>query len=147
MAAVLSLLALTPSGSSAQVGSTVTYPFNEGLEMTAVGRLSSGAPFTPMVASDINADGARNDRAFIFDPNATADTSVANGMRRLLDGSSRASDCLKSQIGTVAGRNSCTGPWQPSLDLQVNYRPFGFGLNRRLMLSLTTSTSSAGWIS
>ncbi|HEX5071603.1 MAG TPA: carboxypeptidase regulatory-like domain-containing protein [Gemmatimonadaceae bacterium] len=117
---------------------TVTYPFNEGLEMTAIGRLSSGAPFTPMVASDINADGARNDRAFIFDPRTTADTSVANAMRRLLGGSSRASDCLESQIGTVAGRNSCTGPWQPSLDFQVNYRPFAFGLDRRLMLSLTT---------
>ena len=117
---------------------TLTYPFNEGLEVTAIGRMSSGAPFTPMVASDINADGARNDRAFIFDPNTTADTGVANAMRRLLDGSSRASDCLKSQVGAVAGRNSCTGPWQPSLDFQVNYRPFAFGLNRRLMLSLTT---------
>jgi len=117
---------------------TMTYPFSEGLEMTVIGRLSSGAPFTPMVASDINADGARNDRAFIFDPNTTADPSVANAMRRLLDGSSRASDCLKSQIGSVAGRNSCTGPWQPSLDFQVNYRPFALGLDRRLMLSLTT---------
>jgi len=117
---------------------TLTYPFNEGLEVTAIGRMSSGAPFTPMVASDINADGARNDRAFIFDPNTTADTGVANAMRRLLDGSSRAADCLKSQVGAVAGRNSCTGPWQPSLDFQVNYRPFAFGLNRRLMLSLTT---------
>jgi len=118
---------------------TLTYPFNEGLEMTAIGRLSSGAPFTPMVASDINADGARNDRAFIFDPNATADTSVANAMRRLMSQSdSRIADCLQSQIGTVAGRNSCTGAWQPSLDFQVNYRPFAFGLNRRLMLSLTT---------
>jgi hypothetical protein len=117
---------------------TLTYPFNEGLELTAIGRMSSGAPFTPMVASDINADGARNDRAFIFDPNKTADTSVANAMRRLLDSNSQAASCLKSQIGTVAGRNSCTGPWQPSLDFQVNYRPFAFGLNRRLMLSLTT---------
>ena len=118
---------------------TVTYPFIEGLEMTAIGRLSSGAPFTPMVASDINADGARNDRAYIFDPNATADTSVANAMRRLISRSdSRISDCLQSQIGTVAGRNSCTGAWQPSLDFQMNYRPFAFGLNRRLMLSLTT---------
>jgi hypothetical protein len=118
---------------------TVTYPFNEGLEMTAIGRLSSGAPFTPMVASDINADGARNDRAFIFDPNATADTGVANAMRRLIDRSaSRVSDCLGSQVGSVAGRNSCSGPWQPSLDFQVNYRPFAFGLDRRLMISVTT---------
>jgi hypothetical protein len=118
---------------------TVTYPFNEGLELTAIGRLSSGAPFTPMVASDINADGARNDRAFIFDPSAATDTGVANAMRRLIDKSaSRIADCLTSQIGTVAGRNSCIGPWQPSLDLQVNYRPRAFGLDRRLMISMTT---------
>jgi hypothetical protein len=118
---------------------TVTYPFNEGLELTAIGRLSSGAPFTPMVASDINADGARNDRAFIFDPAATLDTAVAAGMRRLIEGSaSRVADCLESQIGTVAGRNSCYGPWQPSLDFQVNYRPRVLGLDRRLMFSMTT---------
>ena len=118
---------------------TVTYPFNEGLELTAIGRLSSGAPFTPMVASDINADGARNDRAFIFDPASTADTSVANAMRRLIDKSAtRVADCLTSQIGTVAGRNSCSGPWQPSLDFQVNYRPRVLGLDRRLMISMTT---------
>ena len=118
---------------------TVTYPFNEGLEVTAIGRLSSGAPFTPMVASDINADGARNDRAFIFDPSATPDTGVANAMRRLIDNSaSRVAHCLESQIGTVAGRNSCNGPWQPALDLQLNYRPRVLGLDRRLMISATT---------
>jgi hypothetical protein len=118
---------------------TVTYPFNEGLELTAIGRLSSGAPFTPMVASDINADGARNDRAFIFDPKTTADTGVANAMQRLIGSSaSRVADCLTSQLGAVAGRNSCSGPWQPSLDFQVNYRPRAFGLDRRLMISATT---------
>jgi len=117
----------------------VTYPFNEGLELTAIGRLSSGTPFTPMVASDINADGARNDRAFIFDPASATDTGVANAMRRLMDRSaSRIADCLRSQIGTVAGRNSCEGAWQPSLDFQVNYRPRAFRLDRRLMLSVTT---------
>ena len=118
---------------------TVTYPFNEGLELTTIARLSSGAPFTPIVASDINADGARNDRAFVFDPSATADTGVANAMQRLIEQeSSSVADCLRSQIGAVAGRNSCTGPWQPSLDFQVNYRPRALGLDRRLMLSVTT---------
>jgi hypothetical protein len=118
---------------------TVTYPFNEGLELTAIGRLSSGAPFTPMVASDINADGARNDRAFIFDPTLTSDTSVASAMQRLIDRSApRVADCLRSQMNAVAGRNSCMGPWQPSLDFQVNYRPRVLGLDRRLMLSMTT---------
>lgn len=118
---------------------TVTYPFNEGLELTAIARLSSGAPFTPLVASDINADGARNDRAFIFDPGATTDTSIAVAMQRLIGRStSRVADCLTSQIGEVAGRNSCVGPWQPSLDFQVNYRPRVLGLDRRLLVSVST---------
>jgi hypothetical protein len=47
---------------------SLTWPINLGLEVTATGRVSSGAPFTPLVGSDINGDGARNDRAFIYDP-------------------------------------------------------------------------------
>src|SRR5207249_1877386 len=84
-----------------------------------LGRLTSGVPFTPLVGSDVNGDGARNDRALVFDPATTADTALANGMRALLGTASpgvRA--CLQSQAGRVAARNSCTGPWQPSLDLQ-----------------------------
>src|SRR5207247_10150513 len=45
---------------------TVTLPIATALELGAIARLTSGAPFTPVVGSDINGDGARNDRAFIF---------------------------------------------------------------------------------
>ncbi len=118
---------------------TVTYPITAALEVTAIGRLTSGVPFTPLVGSDVNGDGARNDRALVFDPVATADTAVANGMRALLAGASPgARSCLQTQVGRVAARNSCTGPWQPSLDLQVNWRPGYFGLDRRLTVSLIT---------
>ncbi len=89
--------------------------------------------------------GARNDRAFIFDPARTADTAVANGMRRLLGASSGgALDCLTGQLGTVAARNSCRGPWQPSFDLQLNWRPAAWGLNRRLAVSVTTVNLISG---
>ena len=118
---------------------TVTYPITGALEVTAIGRVTSGVPFTPLVGSDVNGDGARNDRALVFDPAATADTAVANGMRGLLaTASPGARSCLQSQVGRVAARNSCTGPWQPSLDLQVNWRPGYFGLDRRLTVSLLT---------
>jgi len=118
---------------------TVTYPITAALEVTAIGRVTSGVPFTPLVGSDVNGDGARNDRALVFDPAATADTAVANGMRGLLaTASPGARSCLQSQVGRVAARNSCTGPWQPSLDLQVNWRPGYFGLDRRLTVSLLT---------
>ncbi len=118
---------------------TVTYPFGESLELTAIARLNSGVPFTPLVGSDINGDGARNDRAFVFDPATTVDTAVAQGMARLLGGAPAAvRGCLVAQEGSVATRNSCTGPWQGSLDLQMNYRPTFFGLDHRLTVSLVT---------
>jgi hypothetical protein len=118
---------------------TVTLPITGSLEITTIGRLSSGTPFTPLVGSDINGDGARNDRAFIFDPDAATDTAVASSMRTLLSvAPSNVGDCLEQQLGAVAGRNSCHGPWQPSLDFQINWRPSWVGLDRRLTVSVLT---------
>src|SRR5207247_4370184 len=54
---------------------TVTLPLTRGLEVSAIGNFMSGAPFTPIVGSDINGDGEKNDRAFIFHPALTADTA------------------------------------------------------------------------
>ena len=103
------------------------------------------APFTPLVASDINGDGAHNDRAFIFDPAQTADTAVASAMRRVLaNTSSSVRDCLLSQMGAVAARNGCTGPWQPAFDIQLNIRPNVWGLGRRLTLSIVTTNLISG---
>jgi hypothetical protein len=115
----------------------VTYPFGASLEVTTIGRLTSGAPFTPLVGGDINGDGARNDRAFVFDP--AGGSSESSAMSRLLASADpRIADCLREQIGTVAARNSCRGPWQAALDLQVNYRPQMLGLQRRLTISVST---------
>lgn len=124
---------------------TVTYPFSQAIEVTAFGRLSSGSPFTPIVGSDINGDGARNDRAFLFDPASTADAGVASGMQYLLANAPDAvRSCLRGQLGSAAGRNSCRGPWQPSLDLQLNWRPNFLGLNRRLAVSVMTVNALGG---
>ena len=118
---------------------TVNYPLSDALDIGMIGRLASGAPFTPLVGSDLNGDGARNDRAFLFDPVTASDTAVANGMRALLtSASSGVRRCLERQLGAVAGRNSCTGQWQPALDLQVNWHPAWFGADRRLTVSLLT---------
>lgn len=123
----------------------VTFPINQSFSITTNARLQSGSPFTPLVGSDINGDGARNDRAFIFDPATTTDPAVAAAMRQLLDGSSgRIRDCLESQLGQVAGRNSCRGPWTPSIDLQANFQPDGFGLHRKMTFSLVTSNLLSG---
>ena len=123
----------------------MTVPVNAAIELTTIARLSSGAPFTPLIASDINGDGARNDRAFIFDPARTADTAVAAAMRRVLASASPSvRDCLTQQFGSVAARNSCTGPWQPAFDLQLNVRPNILGLDRRLTLSIVTTNLISG---
>jgi len=127
---------------------TITYPVKPVLELTAIARATSGSFFAPSVAGDINGDGRSNDRAFIFDPAAAAaagDTAVANGMTRLLaNTSSRARDCLLSQMGKVAARSSCSSPWSPALDLQANIRPSGFGLDRRLTISVIALNTLTG---
>ncbi|HEX9692228.1 MAG TPA: carboxypeptidase-like regulatory domain-containing protein [Gemmatimonadales bacterium] len=112
---------------------TVSYPFGTSLDVTGIARLSSGTPFTPLVGNDINGDGSANDQAFVFDPVA------APAMGTLLNGTPGAvRRCLEQQVGQIALRNSCTGPWQGSFDVQINYRPSFLGLNRRVSISLTT---------
>ncbi len=119
-------------------------PVQPGIELSVIGRLLSGFPFTPGVGQDINGDGERNDRAFVFDPLATADTAVANGMQRLLSsGAATARQCLPSQFGRAAERNACTGPWVPGLDLKLGVTPRGL-LGRRLTLSLTALNTLIG---
>jgi hypothetical protein len=116
---------------------TITYPLGRSVEITSVGRMASGAPFTPQVGGDVNGDGSRNDRAFVFAPDET--TAVGQGMQRLLaSASDGVRECLGVQTGRIAGRNSCTGPWQYTLDFQLNWRPAMLGLNRRLTVSLVT---------
>ena len=75
-------------------------------------RTSSGVRFTPTVAGDISGDALSNDRAYLFDPTTARDPSVASGLRTLLaTGPKAARDCLSGQLGHIAARNSCIGPW------------------------------------
>jgi hypothetical protein len=127
------------------VVATVSYPVFPSLELTLIGRLMSGAPYTPMAGGDINGDGSRNDRAFIFDPATAPDTAIANGMTRLLAAApAGARSCLSRQLGAIASRNSCSSPWQETLDMQVNVRPSFLHLDRRLTLSLSTVNMLGG---
>jgi len=114
---------------------TLTYPFGASLEITSIGRVTSGVPFTPLVGSDINGDGVRNDRAYVF-PAGSAEGDAIARLVTAESGAARA--CLSARVGSIAERNACTGPWQPSLDFQVNWRPAFWGLNRHLALSLVT---------
>lgn len=100
----------------------------------------SGLPYTPTVVGDINGDGYANDRAFIFDPATVGDTTIASGMRALLaNGSSSARDCLTRQMGTIASRNSCQGPWTTQAGLGFSFNPVKVRMPQRTTVSFNIS--------
>jgi hypothetical protein len=112
--------------------------------LALTGRASSGLPFTPVVAGDVNGDGLSNDRAFIFSP-TSSDPTIASGMSQLLSSaSSRVKKCLTSQTGTIAGRNSCDGPWTATAAATLTLNPEKLGWDNRTTLSLNISNPFAG---
>jgi len=112
--------------------------------MALTGRAQSGLPFTPFVAGDVNGDGLSNDRAFVFNP-AKADPSVSSGMTSLLaNASERVKNCLTNQFGTIASRNSCSGPWTATAAATLTLNPEKLGWDNRTTLSLNISNPIAG---
>ena len=100
-------------------------------------RFTSGSPFTPMVSADVNGDGYANDRAFVPDPDRSGDPALAAGMGALLAGASASvRGCLTPQVGRVAGRNSCNGPWTSMGMLAIAFNPLKVRLPQRATLSL-----------
>jgi len=128
------------------INGSVTWLARPWLDVTGVLRVQSGQPYTPRVGGDINGDGSRNDRAFVFDPAVESDTALAAGMQRLLaTAPASARECLRSQAGQVADRNSCRTRWFTSLDVQLNLRPqLGPTLGRRLQLQVGLVNPLAG---
>jgi Carboxypeptidase regulatory-like domain len=112
-----------PSGTSARHSFLLQFGIRawKNVSIGAFATVRSGLPYTPMVASDINGDGYANDRAFVFDPAAATDPALASQMRSLLAAApSGARRCLERQLGQIAGRNSCTGPWTTALNLRLD---------------------------
>jgi hypothetical protein len=100
-------------------------------------RVSSGALFTPMVSGDVNGDGSSNDRAFVFDPETVPDTAIASAMSALLTSAPDvARRCLRAQLGSVAARGSCSGPWTATLNFNFTLNPVKFRLPRRTTASI-----------
>jgi hypothetical protein len=90
---------------------SLSYNFFNAVSVSLSGSVRSGSAFTPTVAGDINGDGWSNDRAFIFS-SSSGDPAVADGMAQLLaNASGRTRSCLESQLGRIAERSSCRGPW------------------------------------
>ena len=104
------------------------------------GQFRSGLPFTPMVAGDVNGDGYSNDRAFVYKPGSATDPAIAAAMQSLLaNGSSEAKSCLAKQLGQLAARNSCQGPWISSASLTVTLNPAKIRMPQRANISFQLS--------
>jgi hypothetical protein len=120
-------------------------PFGNALELSLIGRASSGAPYTPRVGGDINGDGAANDAAFVFDPASAADPAFGAALRRVLEGApGHAAECLRAHMGSVVRRNGCRAGWEYSLDSRISFTPTLPSLGRRLSVGLDVRNIAAG---
>jgi Carboxypeptidase regulatory-like domain len=127
-----------------QIQYGLTYNAFDFIRLSWNGSFRSGTPYTPLVGGDINGDGYQNDRAFIFDPAKTTDSTLAAGMRNLLaTGSRSARDCLLSQLNTVAGRNTCQGPWTSTAFLTFSFNPAKVRMPQRANISFQISNPLA----
>ena len=123
-----------------QINYNLRYRFFDAVDVSWSGSFRSGSAFTPVVAGDINGDGYSNDRAFIFDPAKSADPAVAAGMRELLENSSgRTRECLEKQLGKIAERNSCRGPWISTAALNFTLDRAKFRMPDRAAVSFSLS--------
>jgi hypothetical protein len=127
-----------------QITATFTTHLGSLLSLATTARFSSGLPFTPLVSSDINGDGFANDRAFVYDP-ASADSAVRSGMTSLQAGaSSGVRRCLQRQMNSIAGQNSCEGPWTSSMNAVLALNPELFRWDNRAQVSLSFTNVPAG---
>ncbi len=123
-----------------QVSYTLRYLLFNAVTINWNGQFRSGASYTPMVAGDINGDGNNNDRAFVYDPASAADPALAAEMAQLLAGTSAGvRECLSRQIGLIAARNSCRGPWSNSASLNVTLDRAKFRMPQRAAVSFSLS--------
>ena len=130
----------SPFDSRHQVVYTFTYNALDLVRVNWYGSIRSGNPYTPIVAGDINGDGFANDRAFVTDPSGTSDSTLAAGMRALLaGGSASARECLRRQLGRIADRASCEGPWTAAATLTLSFNPLRLRLPQRANLSFQLS--------
>ena len=127
-----------------QINASITLRARDMFSLSLWSRFSSGTPFTPIVAGDVNGDGLVNDRAFVFSP-ALADPAVSAGMTSLLQTApARIRDCLTRQLNHIAARNSCEGPWTATTNAVVTLNPQKLGMQNRLTLTLQMANVPAG---
>jgi hypothetical protein len=120
-----------------QIQYNLGYNFFDAVRVNWFGNFRSGTPYTPLVSGDLNGDGYSNDRAFVYNPTTTADPALAASMQSLLNSATgSARDCLLKQLGQLAARNSCQGPWTSQATMSISFNPVKFRMPQRATLSL-----------
>ena len=127
------------AGSRHQISYGLGYNFWGYVNVNWNGQFNSGRAFTPMIIGDVNGDGYSNDRAFVFDPATTADPTLASEIQQLLATSDEARECLGKQLGRLATRNSCRGPWTTSGSLNIRLDPVKFRMPQRAQVQFSVS--------
>jgi hypothetical protein len=129
------------SNSRHQIQLTLNRNFFNAVTMSMGMNFRSGTRYTPQISGDVNGDSYGNDRAYIFDPSdSRTDATVAAGIQALLDnGTNEAAECLRSQIGKLAARNSCQTTWTATQNLTFSFNSLRVGLPQRARLSLQVS--------
>jgi hypothetical protein len=123
-----------------QIVYNVGYNFFDFVRVNWFGSFRSGSPFTPMIAGDVNGDGYLNDRAFVYSPTTASDPAVASAMKSLLEtGLDAARKCLTGQVGRLAARNSCQGPWISNASMSISFNPVKVRMPQRATLSFQLS--------
>jgi len=129
--------ARSPFDSRHQIQYNLGYNFFDAVRVNWFGSFRSGTPYTPVVSGDINGDGYSNDRAYVYDPATTADPALASAMQSLLNGATgNARECLRKQLGSLAARNSCQGPWTSQATMSLSFNPLKLRMPQRATLSL-----------
>ena len=127
-----------------QISYTFRYNLFNAAAITWQGSFRSGNAYTPMIIGDVNGDGYFNDRAFVYSPTSGTDTTLASAMSQLLahtSGSAR--DCLQRQIGHIAERNSCRGPWSSGASIQLSLDRAKFRMPQRANVSFSLNNPLA----
>jgi hypothetical protein len=123
-----------------QISYGFRYTFFKLVQLGWSGSFRSGAAYTPGIVGDVNGDGYSNDRAFIFNPATTADVAFAASMQQLIDNSTgSARRCLLKQLGTIAERNSCRGPWSSTGSMNLSIDRVKFRLPNRTSMQFSVT--------
>jgi hypothetical protein len=128
-----------------QIQYNLSYNFFDAVTVSWGGNIRSGSPYTALIAGDVNGDSYGNDRAFVFDPSTVGDASLAAGLQNLIaTATPEAQRCLRSQLGRLAKRNSCEGPWTSGANLSIALNSVRLGIPQRATITMQVQNPLAG---